>query len=83
MVDHASLLNPKIGISGCSIYVIDQLLLQSLLLVSLVYGELPPRESVAGITNAEFGHEELMLTQVHRRVRVHWYHTLRVWTFRN
>ena len=46
-VGHSSLLKPKIGISGASIYVIEQLLL----LVSQVYGEFPPKQSVTGFVN--------------------------------
>lgn len=46
VVDQASLLQPKIGISRCSIYVIEQLLLQPLLLVSQVFGEFPFRHFV-------------------------------------
>ena len=41
MVGHASLLQPKIGISGYSIYVIELSLLQSLLLVYHVYRKFP------------------------------------------
>jgi hypothetical protein len=63
MVGHASLLHPKIGISGCSIYVIEQ----SLLLVFEVYGEFPPIQSVTGFAYAEFGQEDLMLDQFGRR----------------
>ena len=36
----------KIGISECSIYVFEQSLLQPLLLVSPVYREFPPRQSI-------------------------------------
>ena len=59
-------------------------LLQPLLLVSQVYVEIPPRQSVTGFAKAEFNQEDLMLdqflTQEHRRARV--IH-LRVWTLRN
>jgi len=45
VVGHASLLQQtKIGISGCFIYVKEPLLL-----VSQVYGEFPPRQSVTGL----------------------------------
>jgi hypothetical protein len=49
--------------SGCSIYIIELSLLQPLLLVFQVYRELPPRQSVTGLANSEFGHEDLMLDQ--------------------
>ena len=49
--------------SGCAIYIIELSLLQPLLLVFQVYRELPPRQSVTGLANSEFGHEDLMLDQ--------------------
>lgn len=56
--------SPKVGISGCSIYVIKRSLLLALLLVPMfVYGELSSGQSVTDFTNAEFGHEDLMLEQ--------------------
>ena len=81
MVDHTSLLQPKIGISGCSIYVIEQSLRQPLLRrisVQTVRNKLRqrgirPRRPYVGP----------VLTQVNRCTRVRWCHTLRVWTLRN
>jgi len=81
VVDHTSLLQPKIGISGCSIYVIEQSLRQPLLRrisVQTVRNKLRqrgirPRRPYVGP----------VLTQVNRRARVRWCHTLRVWTLRN
>jgi hypothetical protein len=47
VVGDASLLQPKIGISGYSIYVIEQSLLQSLLLVYHVYREFPTEGDIS------------------------------------
>jgi hypothetical protein len=60
VVTHASVLQPKIGIS---IYVIEQSLLQPPLLGYQVYGEFPPKQSVTGFANTEFVHEDLVLDQ--------------------
>jgi hypothetical protein len=62
MVGHASLLQHKIGISGCST-VIEQSLLQPLMLVSQVYGEKFRPDSLTCFANAEIGYEDLMLVQ--------------------
>ena len=79
VVGHASLVQPMIGISWCSINVIEQLLM----LVSRVYGEFPPRQSATGFAKAEIRpirpYVGPVLTQVHRRARVRWCHTLRNW----
>lgn len=45
VVCHVSLLQPKIGTSGCHVYVIELSLLQLLLLRFNVYGEFPSRQS--------------------------------------
>jgi len=54
VVDHASLLQAKFGISGWPIYAIEQSLLQPLL-VPQVYGEFPQRRSATCFVGRHVG----------------------------